>query len=65
VDLHRRLRELLEEAGCHYVRAGKGSDEVWYSPITKRSFPVPYRGHLKDRNLANDILKQAGLPKHF
>ncbi|MBV8738909.1 MAG: type II toxin-antitoxin system HicA family toxin [Alphaproteobacteria bacterium] len=65
MDIHRQLRDLLEEAGCYYDRPGKGSHEVWYSPITKRRFPVPYRGHLKDRNLANEILKQAGLPKHF
>jgi predicted RNA binding protein YcfA (HicA-like mRNA interferase family) len=62
-DLDRELRELLEEAGCYYVRAGKGSHEIWHSPITNRRFPVP-KG-LSSRHTANDILKQAGLPKHF
>ena len=65
MDLHRQLIALLEEAGCHSVGLGKGSHQTWYSPISKRHFPVPYKGHLKDRNLANTILKQAGLPKHF
>ena len=37
----RPLRDLLRAAGCTLVRQGKGSHEVWYSPITKRNFPVP------------------------
>jgi hypothetical protein len=60
-DLDRDLRRLLDRAGCHYVRAGKGSHEIWYSPITKRNFPVPIG--IKSRHTANDVLKQAGLPK--
>jgi len=37
----RALRDLLRAAGCTTVRQGKGSHEIWYSPITKRNFPVP------------------------
>ncbi|MEJ2375340.1 MAG: type II toxin-antitoxin system HicA family toxin [Pseudolabrys sp.] len=37
----RGLREKLRAAGCTLVRQGKGSHEVWHSPITKRNFPVP------------------------
>lgn len=43
------------------VRAGKGSHEIWFSPLTKQHFPVPT--HIKSRHTANAILKQAGLPK--
>jgi hypothetical protein len=35
------LRELLRKAGCTFVRQGKGSHEIWLSPITRRNFPVP------------------------
>ena len=62
-DLYRELRELLERAGCHHVRPGKGSHEIWHSPITNRNFPVP-KG-VSSRHTANEILKQAGLPKNF
>jgi predicted RNA binding protein YcfA (HicA-like mRNA interferase family) len=62
-DLYRELRGLLEKADCYYVRAGKGSHEIWYSPTAKRAFPVP--GGIKSRHTANEILKQAGLPKRF
>jgi hypothetical protein len=37
----RPLRALLREAGCTLVRQGRGSHEIWHSPITKRNFAVP------------------------
>lgn len=59
----RRLRELLNAAGCTFVRHGKGSHEIWHSPVTKRNFPVPIG--VATRHTANAILRQAGLPKAF
>jgi predicted RNA binding protein YcfA (HicA-like mRNA interferase family) len=59
----RELRKLLTEAGCYLVRQGKGSHEIWFSPITKRNFPVPIG--IPSRHTANAILRQAGLPKAF
>ncbi|HKI14827.1 MAG TPA: type II toxin-antitoxin system HicA family toxin, partial [Roseiarcus sp.] len=32
----RPLRELLAKAGCVLVRQGRGSHEIWRSPITGR-----------------------------
>jgi predicted RNA binding protein YcfA (HicA-like mRNA interferase family) len=61
-DYYRDLIRLLKEGGCHFVRTGKGSHEIWYSPITKRSFTVP---RAKRSHTANEVLKQAGLPKAF
>ena len=62
-DFAPELRRLLREAGCRKVREGKGSHEIWTSPLTRRSFPVPRR--IRSRHTANAILKQAGLPKAF
>lgn len=59
----RVLRKLLTEAGCYLVRQGKGSHEIWFSPITQRNFPVPIG--IPSRHTANAILRQAGLPKAF
>jgi hypothetical protein len=59
----RELRRILLRAGCYFVRAGKGSHEIWYSPITKRRFPVPIG--MVSRHTANAVLAQAGLPKAF
>ncbi|MFY9968521.1 MAG: type II toxin-antitoxin system HicA family toxin [Roseiarcus sp.] len=59
----RALRELLAAAGCVLVRQGRGSHEIWRSPITGRNFPVPVG--VASRHTANAILRQAGLPKSF
>ncbi|KAB0679396.1 type II toxin-antitoxin system HicA family toxin [Aureimonas leprariae] len=59
----RELRGLLREAGCELVRQGKGSHEVWRSPITGRTFPVQVG--VASRHTANAGLRQAGLPKAF
>ncbi|GIK78976.1 MAG: addiction module toxin, HicA family protein [Alphaproteobacteria bacterium] len=59
----RLLREMLRAAGCTLVRQGKGSHEIWHSPITNRNFPVPVG--IASRHTANAILRQAGLPKTF
>jgi predicted RNA binding protein YcfA (HicA-like mRNA interferase family) len=61
--LDRELRELLRAAGCTVVRQGKGSHEIWHSPVTGRNFAVPIG--TTSRHTANAILRQAGLPKAF
>ncbi len=59
----RDLKALLTSAGCHFVWAGKGDHEIWFSPLTKRHFTV--ESGVKSRHTANETLKQAGLPKAF
>jgi predicted RNA binding protein YcfA (HicA-like mRNA interferase family) len=60
-SLYRGLVAILREGGCRFERQGKGSHEIWFSPITNRTFTVP--SNINNRPLANAILKQAGLPK--
>ena len=62
-DLYRRVTQLLREHGCGIVRPGKGSHEIWFSPASGKHVTVPRS--LKSRHTANEILKQAGLPKAF
>jgi predicted RNA binding protein YcfA (HicA-like mRNA interferase family) len=62
-DFGPELRKRLREAGCEFVRRGKGDHDIWRSPITKRKLAVDTK--IKSRHTANAILKQAGLPKHF
>ena len=45
------------------LRQGKGSHEIWTSPLSGRTFTVP--ANVTSQRLANEILKQAGLPKAF
>ena len=62
-DYGKSVRRLLRQAGCVFVRQGKGDHEIWYSPITKTTFPVD--GKILSRHTANGTLKDAGLPKAF
>ena len=54
---------ILKEGKCYKVRQGKGDHEIWYSPLSGKSFPVD--ANIKSRHTANEVLKQAGLPKSF
>jgi predicted RNA binding protein YcfA (HicA-like mRNA interferase family) len=62
-EFYRDLIHILRAAGCQLVRSGKGSHEIWYSPVSQRHVTVPRS--TKSRHTANDVLKQAGLPKAF
>jgi predicted RNA binding protein YcfA (HicA-like mRNA interferase family) len=62
-DFYRDLAKILRENGCHIVRSGKGSHEIWYSPVIGQHVTVPRT--TKSRHTANDVLKQAGLAKAF
>ena len=59
----RAVRKALEDAGCSFVRRGKGDHDIWYSPISERHMTVD--GTIKSRHTANEVLKQAGLAKQF
>jgi predicted RNA binding protein YcfA (HicA-like mRNA interferase family) len=51
------------EAGCRFVRPGKGSHEIWWSPIVEKHVTVP--ANCVSRHTANAVLRQAGLPRRF
>ncbi|MCG8444563.1 MAG: type II toxin-antitoxin system HicA family toxin [Hyphomicrobiales bacterium] len=59
----RDVKRRLTEAGCTFVRQGRGDHEIWYSPIINRHITVD--SGIKSRHTANETLKQAGLPKAF
>ena len=57
------LIRLLKAACCSMVGHGKGDHDIWESPINGRRFPVD--GKILSRDMANTVLKQAGLPRSF
>jgi predicted RNA binding protein YcfA (HicA-like mRNA interferase family) len=61
--IYRQLIRILRENGCRFVKHGKGSHEIWYSPISHQHFVVPF--DVQKRPTANAALTQAGLPKAF
>jgi predicted RNA binding protein YcfA (HicA-like mRNA interferase family) len=62
-EYEKRVRKILAEKGCHFIRRGRGDHDIWYSPLTNQTFPV--NGEIKSRHLANAIMKQAGISYHF
>lgn len=57
------LKRLLLAHGCEFVRQGKGSHEIWQSPITQKRFSVPVTVVAKPT--ANAILRQAGIEERL
>jgi predicted RNA binding protein YcfA (HicA-like mRNA interferase family) len=62
-DYTRDVKKALLEAGCTFVRQGKGDHEIWWSPLTSRNFMVD--SAIVSRHWANHTVKQAGLTKQF
>ncbi|GHU54296.1 addiction module toxin, HicA family protein [Clostridia bacterium] len=62
-EYEKRVREKLKEYGCYFVRHGKGSHDIWHSPLNdeKRNCTelYPIKAH------SNAILKEAGIKEKF
>lgn len=62
-DYEKKVRELLRNNGCRFVRHGKGDHDIWFSPITNRNVTVD--STIKSRHTANAIMKQSGISHRF
>lgn len=62
-EYEKKVRTILTENGCKFVRHGKGDHDIWYSPITDRNITVD--GKIKSRHTANEIMKQIGIRYRF
>jgi hypothetical protein len=62
-DYYRDLVARLKASGYEFKRQGRGDHEIWWNPQTKVSVTVDRK--LRSRITANEILKEAGLPKVF
>lgn len=62
-EFYREIVKILTDHGFHRERQGKGSHEVWLNPLQNKRVTVPRS--TKSRHTANEVLKQAGVPKMF
>jgi len=62
-EYERKVRNMLSQNGCAFKRRGNGDHDVWYSPITNKTFPVD--GKIKSRHIANAVMKQSGITYRF
>jgi predicted RNA binding protein YcfA (HicA-like mRNA interferase family) len=60
-DFYPDIVKLLRAAGYRRIGGGKGSHEKWID-ASGQMVTIP---RTKSRHTANDVLKQAGLPKAF
>ena len=62
-EYEKKVRKILIENGCNFVRRGKGDHDIWYSPLSCRHITVDTR--IKSRHTANAIMKQSGIDFKF
>ena len=62
-EYEKRVRDILKENDCYFVRHGKGDHDIWFSPITNH--PITVDGKIKSRHTANSIMKEAGIDYKF
>lgn len=62
-EYEKKVRNILAENGCEFLRHGKGDHDIWFSPITNRKVVVD--GKIKSRHVANEIMKQSGINHRF
>jgi len=58
-DYTKQILNMLSDNGCYFLRRGRGSHKIWYSPIKNRPFTVVDK--IVNRHTANGILKDAGI----
>ncbi|MEL7656170.1 MAG: type II toxin-antitoxin system HicA family toxin [Bacillota bacterium] len=62
-EYEKKVRAVLAQNNCPFVRHGKGDHDIWFSPITNRHFTVD--GKIKSRHTANAVMKQSGINYRF
>ena len=62
-EYEKKVRDVLKQHGCSFVRHGKGDHDIWYSPINGANIAVD--GKIKSRHTANAVLKEAGISYKF
>ena len=62
-DFTREIRKRLRDAGWELHRQAKGDHEIWINPSSRHKVTVD--GKVRNRALANKIMKDAGLGKKF
>lgn len=62
-EYEKKVRKILKENGCRFVRHGKGDHDIWYNP--KNDVSVAVDSKIKSRHTANAILKEIGIEYHF
>jgi predicted RNA binding protein YcfA (HicA-like mRNA interferase family) len=62
-EYEKKVRQILKENGCYFHKHGRGDHDIWISPFSNK--PITVDGKIPSRHMANEIMKQAGIPHRF
>ncbi|MBR6474293.1 MAG: type II toxin-antitoxin system HicA family toxin [Lachnospiraceae bacterium] len=62
-EYEKKVREILLQNGCRFLRHGKGDHDIWINPDT--GFQSTVDGKIKSRYTANAVMKQLGIDYRF
>ena len=62
-EYEKKVRKVLKDNGCYFVRQGKGDHEIWENPANGKRVAVDHV--IKSRHSANAILKEVNIDYHF
>ena len=60
-EFGKAVREKLTEAGCRFVRHGRGDHDIWSSSISDQNLTVPVK--VMSRHMANKCSRTPGCPR--
>lgn len=62
-EYEKKVRKVLKDHNCFFVRHGKGDHDIWKNPANGYSAAVDTV--IKSRHTANSIMKELGIDYHF
>lgn len=62
-EYEKKVRKILSDNKCVFVRHDKDDHDIWYSPLSQRHITVDTK--IKSRHTANAIMKQSGIEFKF
>ena len=62
-EYEKKVREILRQNGFTFHHHGKGDHDIWFNELRNKKVTVD--GKIKSRHMANQIMKEAGVPYHF
>jgi ubiquinone biosynthesis protein Coq4 len=54
-EYKKKVRQILRDHSCYFVRHGRGDHDIWHSPITERN--ITEDGEIRIRHVATGIMK--------
>ena len=57
-EYEKKVRQILKEYNCYFVRHGKGDHDIWYSPISNRNFTVDGKINIRHNTMFTEKINR-------